>query len=169
MVPAVAKKSTPEQTYTKLYRLAHDKAAPEHERESAKRKMAAWLKRHGKTEQDHPEIFTKAAADELAQQPPPPPSDPRDDAPHPFDDPEFTPAGLVEEIVAKYLTMEPYVRIIYVLYIIFTHVYQRFTIAPRVALVSEDPRFWKKHRLGSRAASSAPAEPGVLRYWCSNR
>jgi hypothetical protein len=116
-------KSTPEQIYTKLYRLAHDKAVEEHIGESARRKMAAWLKRYGKTEQDHPEIFAKAAADDKTQQPPPPPSDPRDDAPHPYDDPKFTPAGLVEEIVAKYVTMSEYVRVIYVLMICLTHVY----------------------------------------------
>src|SRR5262249_54284493 len=86
-----------------------------------------------------PEIFAKAAADDKAQQPPSPPSDPRDDAPPPFDNPAFTPVGLVERIIAKYVTMEPHVRIIYALWTIFTHVYQRFAIAPRVALVSEDP------------------------------
>ena len=37
-------KSTPEQTFTKLYNLATDPATPEHVRDVAKRKMAAWLK-----------------------------------------------------------------------------------------------------------------------------
>jgi hypothetical protein len=53
-------KSTPEQTFTKFYNLASDPAAREPERESAKRKMATWLKRHGKTERDYPAIFAKA-------------------------------------------------------------------------------------------------------------
>jgi hypothetical protein len=132
-------KSTPEQTFTKLYNLANDPAAPEHERESAKRKMDAWLKRHGKTERDYPAIFAKAAKDDEAQQPPPPPSDPRDGAPHPFDNPEFTPAGLVEGIVAKYVTMKPYVSVIATLWTCHTHVYTQFATAPRVELTSEDP------------------------------
>ena len=69
--------------------------------------MDEWLKNHGKTRGDIQALLAKAYADDLAQQPPPSPSDPRDDAPHPFDDPQFTPAGLVEGIVAKYLTMKP--------------------------------------------------------------
>ena len=75
-------KSTPEQTFTKLYNLANDPATPEHMRESAKCKMTEWLKRHGKTERDYPAIFAKAADDDKAQKPPPPPPpDPRDGAP----------------------------------------------------------------------------------------
>jgi hypothetical protein len=132
-------KSTPEQTFTKLYNLATDPATPEHERECAKRNMAAWLKRHGKTERDYPAIFAKAAVDDDAQRPPPPSTDPRDDAPHPFDDPRFTPAGLVEGIAAKYLTMHPHVAVIFALWIVFTHVHTRFGVAPRIALTSEGP------------------------------
>ena len=105
-------KSTAEQTFTKLYNLANDPATPEYVRESAKGKMAGWLKRHGKTERDYPAIFAKAAEDDKAQQPPPPPSDPRDGAPHPFDSPEFTPAGLVAGIAAKYVAMKPHVSVI---------------------------------------------------------
>ena len=132
-------KSTPEQTFTKMYNVANDEAAPEQLRESAKRKMAAWLKRHGKTQRDYPAIFAKAAEDDKAQQSSPPPSDPRDDAPHPFDDPRFTPAGLVEGFIAKYVTMSEHAHVIYALWICFTHVYQRFPIAPRIALISEGP------------------------------
>ena len=78
-------------------------------------------------------------ADDAAAQPPPPPSDPRDAAPNPFDDPQFTPAGLVEGIVAKYVTMKPHVAVIYALWVCFTHVYTKFSIAPRIALISEQP------------------------------
>ena len=137
-------KSTPEQTFTKLYNLANDPATPEHMRESAKCKMTEWLKRHGKTERDYPAIFAKAADDDKAQKPPPPPPpDPRDGAPHPFDNPEFTPAGLVEGIVAKYVTMDEHVSVISSLWTVFTHVYLRFSTAPRLALGSEGPQSGK--------------------------
>src|SRR5215510_13172741 len=100
--------------------------------------MDAWLKQHQKTRADIPSILAQAVADDAAAQPPPPPSDPRDGAPHPFEDPTFTPAGLVEGIVAKYVTMGEHERVIYTLWIILTHVYERFTIAPRIALTSEE-------------------------------
>ena len=38
-------KSTSEQIFFRLYKLAHDPTAPEPERETARRKMKAWLKR----------------------------------------------------------------------------------------------------------------------------
>jgi hypothetical protein len=46
---------------------------------------------------------------------------------------------LVESITKLYVTMPEHVRVIYVLWIVFTHVYQRFTVAPRIAVVSEYP------------------------------
>ena len=58
---------------------------------------------------------------------------------NPFDDPAFTPAGLVEGILTKYVTMPPHTAIIFALWICFTHVYLQFRIAPRVALNSEGP------------------------------
>src|SRR5262245_4248411 len=132
-------KSTPEQTFAKFFNLANDEAAPQHERVAAEHKMATWLKRHGKTKRDIQTILVKAAAADMAAQPPPPPSDPRDSAPHPFDDPKFTPVGLVEGIVSKYVSMSEHVRVIISLWTPFTHVYNQFAIAPRIALVSEDP------------------------------
>jgi hypothetical protein len=65
-------KSTPEQTFAKFFNLANDEAAPQHERDVAERKMAAWLKRHEKTKRDIQAILVKAAADDRAAQPPPP-------------------------------------------------------------------------------------------------
>src|SRR5262249_41955336 len=103
----------------------------------------AWLKRHEKTRADIPSILAQAVADDAAAQPPPPPSDPRDGAPHPFDDPQFTPAGLVEGIVAKYVTMDEHVSVISSLWTVFTHVYLRFSTAPRLALGSEGPQSGK--------------------------
>jgi hypothetical protein len=45
----------------------------------------------------------------------------------------------VHGIILKYLTMTPRAAVIYSLWIVFTHVYTKFRIAPRVALVSEQP------------------------------
>jgi hypothetical protein len=132
-------KSTPEQTFAKIFNLANDEAASEQDLKNAESKIAAWFRRHGKTKRDIQAILVKAAADDLAANPPPPPSDPRDGAPHPFDDPQFSPAGLVEGIVGKYVTMSEHVRVIYALYICFTHVFLKFMIAPRIALISDRP------------------------------
>jgi hypothetical protein len=46
-------KSTPEQIFAKCFNLANDEAALQPDRDSAERKMAAWLKRHGKNETGH--------------------------------------------------------------------------------------------------------------------
>src|SRR5262245_27302107 len=103
----VMPKSTPEQTFAKFFNLANDEAAPANERAEAERKMAAWLKRHGKTRRDLQAILVKAAQDEAAANPPPPPPDPRAGTPHSFgDSPVFTPAGVVEGLIAKYVTMQ---------------------------------------------------------------
>jgi Protein of unknown function (DUF3631) len=136
-------KETSEQLFAKMFNVANDEAAPSHEREAAERKIAAWLKRHGKTKRDIQAILVKAAADDLAANPPPPPSDPRDTAPHPFDDPKFTPAGLVEGILAKYVTMSPHVSVIMSLWTVATHIYPQFAIAPRIELVSEGAEMGK--------------------------
>jgi hypothetical protein len=135
----VPKGTTPAQLFARIFAVWVDKKAPQAERDNAERKLDAWLKRHSKTRADIPAILIQAAADDAAAQPPPPPSDPRDAAPHPFDDPKFTPAGLVEGIVSKYVSMSEHVRLIISLWTPFTHVYSQFAIAPRIALVSEDP------------------------------
>jgi Protein of unknown function (DUF3631) len=134
----MAKKKTPAQHFAQLFAL-FTAGATEGERAAAERKMDAWLKRHGKTRADIAAILVQAAADEATSQPPPPRSDPRDAAPNPFDDPAFTPAGLVEGILMKYVTMPPQTATIFALWVCFTHVYPRFRIAPRVALISEGP------------------------------
>jgi hypothetical protein len=46
---------------------------------------------------------------------------------------------LVEGILLKYVWMPPHEATILALWICFTHVYQRFRIAPRGALTSEGP------------------------------
>jgi hypothetical protein len=100
--------------------------------------MDAWLKRHAKTRTDIPLIVAEAVADDAASQPPSPQPDPRATE-NPLDDPQFTPAGLVEVILAEYVTMNEHAAVIYSLWICLTHVYLLFSVAPRVALVSEEP------------------------------
>jgi uncharacterized protein DUF3631 len=156
-------KSTPEQIFTKFYYTANDAATPEHVREDARRRMAAWLKRHGQTERDYPIIFAKAAKDDEAQRPPPPPPpDPRDDASVRFDPKRHNPASLVENIIRMYVTMSEHVRVIFVLAIIFTHVYTRFSIAPRTVLTSKKPGCGKSVALevGRRLAFNPNEEAG---------
>jgi hypothetical protein len=108
-------KTTPAQRFAQIF-ARFTQGATEGERGNAERKMDGWLKRHEKTRADIPSILAQAVADDAAAQPPPPPSDPRDGAPHPFDNPEFTPADLVEGIVAKYVTMKPHTSVIYALW-----------------------------------------------------
>src|SRR5262249_37988777 len=132
-------KSTRAQTFKRIFDTWTHPSTDPKTRGNAERQMDAWLKRHGKTRADISAILAQAAADDAAQAPPPPPSDPRDAQPHPFDDLAFTPAGLVHGIAAKYLAMTPHVATIYALWVCFTHVYMQFRIAPRIALVSEDP------------------------------
>ena len=131
-------KKTPAQTFAAIF-ARFTAGSTEHERATGEKAMDQWLKRRGKSRIDIPQILAQAVADDAASQPPPPPSDPRDTKLHPFEDPAFTPFGLVHGIVGKYLTMEWYVQVIYSLWIVFTHVYTQFEIAPRLAMVSEGP------------------------------
>jgi hypothetical protein len=140
-------KTTPAQKFAHIFNMWIDRNTPQEERDNAERKMDAWLMRHEKIRADIPAILAQAVADDAAAQPPRPPSDPRDSASHPFDNPEFNPASLVEGIVNKYLTLKPYVSVIYSLWICFTHVFTRFAIAPRVALTSEGPYSGKTRAL----------------------
>ena len=152
----MAKKETSAQHFGHLFR-RFTAGATAGERAAAEGKMDAWLKRHDKTRADIQSILVQAAKDDEAAQPHPPQSDPRDTATNPFDDPVFTPAGLVEGIVAKYVTMPPHTATIFALWICFTHVYPRFRIAPRVALTSENPNSGKSTALEvARGLSSGP-------------
>jgi hypothetical protein len=130
-------KGSPEETFASLFNTANDEAAPQTVRDSAERAMAAWLKRHGKTRRDIQAILVKAAENERARNPPPPPPDPRDSASVRFDPGRHNPASLVENMLKLYVTMSEHVRTIYSLAIVFTHVYMRFSIAPRVAFSSK--------------------------------
>jgi hypothetical protein len=131
-------KLTPAQRFHNIFK-RWTNGATKAERATGEKKMDEWLAKNGKTRADISSIIAQAVADELAADPAPPPSDPRNAAPHPYADPQFTPAGLVEGIVSKYVAMQPHVLTIFALWICFTHVYLRFAIAPRVALISEEP------------------------------
>jgi hypothetical protein len=136
-------KSTPAQTFKGIFDTwMHPGTEPEL-RATAERKMNAWLKRHGKTHADISGILAQAALDEAAAAPSSSPPDPRDTQPHPFEDPTFTPAGLVQGIIEKYLSMKWYISVIYSLWIVFTHVYTKFEIAPRLLMTSEGPHSGK--------------------------
>jgi hypothetical protein len=147
-------KSTPAQTFKRIFDTWMHPSTDPKTRSNAERKMDAWLKRNGKTFTDISAILAQAAAEIAAAAPPPPPSDPRDAQPHPFEDPRFTPVGLVHGIVLKYLVMEENVAVVYSLWIVFTHVYTQFEIAPRIALESDEPDAGKStaRKVGSHLA-----------------
>jgi hypothetical protein len=135
-------KSTASQTFAKIFATWMHPGSEETLRKAAEHKADAWLKRNNKTRADIPAILAQAGKDDAAQNPsapPPPPPDPRDSTAHPFDDDAFTVAGVVDGLVGKYVTMHPHVRTVFSLWICFTHVHGRFAIAPRIALISDDP------------------------------
>jgi hypothetical protein len=135
---------TPEQRFKKLFDLANDETTTQAERDAAQRKWREWLKRRGKKAIDVSAILAQAERDDAAANPPPPPPPPsRAGVPHPFDGTKYDPATLVEQVASKYLVMRPHVRVIYTLWIIATHVHDKFRIAPRVLLTSEEPESGK--------------------------
>jgi hypothetical protein len=129
------------------------------QRTKAMEEIDKWLQKYGKTWNDVPELLydANAAAAAKAAQP-----DPRDAQPHPYEDPRFTPAGVVYGLTEKYLAMAPHVRVIYSLYIIATHVYPQFRIIPRLALVSEQPDSGKSVALDVAKCLMLRSNPDVL-------
>jgi hypothetical protein len=106
-------------------------APHEGERETARRKLEALLKRLGKTWNDLPELLRPDYQ--------PGAVDPRDDPPngtHPFDNPSYTPCSLIAGMIEKYVALEPHQSIAVALWIIHTHVYDRFMMTPRLVLTS---------------------------------
>jgi hypothetical protein len=138
-------KSTPAQLFAKFHAMWIDKAATKGDRDSAKHQIDNWLKRHKKTLNDIPEILEQARADDAVAgaPPPPPPPDPRAGTPHPYSGRKFSPADVVEHVIRRYVWMPEYVAVISTLWAIFTHVYPRYAIAPRLALTSEEPNSGK--------------------------
>jgi hypothetical protein len=126
-------KTTPAQRFAQIFRVFINKGATQAERDTARRKMDQWLKRHGKVDSDIPSILAQAAHDDAAAQPPPPPSDPRDVAP---EGPIITPLGMMQACLETYLALEPYEFIAVALWAIHTHVFDRFMVTPRLVLTS---------------------------------
>jgi Protein of unknown function (DUF3631) len=127
--------------------------ATEAVRATAEKKMDAWLRRHGRTRADVASLVAQGKADEAeadaAKQPPP--SDPRDDASVRFDPKRHNPASLVEGMLKLYVTMPEHALVIYSLAICLTHVYAKFSIAPRVTLVSRKAQSGKSIALEAGA------------------
>ena len=86
-------KNTSEQHFRDLYNMSNDEAASQNERDKAERAWVAWLKRRGKARRDIGAILLQAAKDDEKAKLSSPAPDPRDSAPHPYDDPQFTPVG----------------------------------------------------------------------------
>ena len=136
----MTKSLTPAQRFKHLFDLSNDESTTPGERASAQRKWQAWLKRNNKKPIEISAILMQAEKDDAAANPPPPPPpSPSADPLHAADDPTHNPATVLEEIARRYVVMQSHVRIIYVLWIIATHVYTQFSIAPRVLMTSEDP------------------------------
>jgi hypothetical protein len=129
------------------------------QRAKALEEIDKWLQKYGKTWNDVPELLYDESAVAAAKAAA---SDPRDAAPHPFEDPRFTPAGVVYGLTEKYLAMAPHVRVIYTLYIIATHVYPQFRIIPRLAFVSEQPDSGKSVALDVAKCMMLRSNPDVL-------
>ena len=101
------------------------------ERNAAWHKLDALLKRLGKTWNDLSELLRDETTASASPQ-----SDPRDAAPseHPFD--AYTPAETVHGILEKYVALEPHEYVAVTLWIIHTHVFDRFMVTPRLVLTS---------------------------------
>jgi hypothetical protein len=103
------------------------------ERENARGKLEKLLKRLGKTWNDLPDLLRPG-------QPSPQSTDPRDAAasnnPHPFDDPRFNPCTLINGMIEKCVALDPHQRLAVALWIVHTHLYDRFLVTPRLVLTS---------------------------------
>jgi len=130
-------KSTPAQTFARIFAVWVHPGTQPGDRTNAERKMDAWLKRNGKTRADIPKILAQAAADDAAQAPPPPPSDPRDAGPARPVDPGYTLLDLIRQRVELYLVFSnPHEYVVFTLWAACTHVYEFFQHTPRLVLTS---------------------------------
>ena len=127
----VMSKSTSAQTFAKIFELFIRGATAE-EKAAAKRKMDAWLKRHGKTEADIPAILAQAGSDNAAAQPPPPSSDPRDTGtPGPIGR-NITPLDLIHALFQDYIVADKFEHVAMALWSAHTHVFDQFEHTPRL-------------------------------------
>jgi hypothetical protein len=128
-------KSTPEQTFAKLFNLANDEAAPAHEREAAERKMATWLKRRGKTRRDIQAILVEAAKHDAAANPPPP-SDPRDAGTAGPIGKNITPLDVIRRLSEDYFVVDKHEYVAIALWAMHAHVFDQFEHTPRLVVTS---------------------------------
>jgi hypothetical protein len=106
--------------FAKLFARATGQGCGDPERADGWKKLGAWLVERNKNRNDIGQLLAEhqSQSDHASNCPlrsstsPPPPSDPRDGAPHSFDDPVFTPVSLVDGIVSKYATMAEHARTI---------------------------------------------------------
>lgn len=96
------------------------------ERENARVKLDALLRRHKKTWNDLPELL----------QPDPARDDPDDTSAPGAGATEIGPVDLVHHLLRRYLALKPYEYVGIALWIVHTHVFSRFVITPRLALTS---------------------------------
>ena len=157
----MAKGQTQEQRFKQLFVLSLDESTTPGERETAQRKWREWLKRHGKKTSDVSAILAQAERDAAAN-PPPPSQQPPPANPFADDDTTFNPATLLEEIATRYLSMKPHARVIFTLWIVATHVYTQFSIAPRILLTSEGPDSGKSTALEIARALIFRANEGTF-------
>src|SRR6516165_9273321 len=130
-------KSTPAQTFARIFAVWVHPGTQPGDRANAERKMDAWLKRHGKTRADIPQILAQAVADDAAAQPPPPPSDPRDAAPAEPVNPHYVVLDLIRQRAELYFVFDsPHEYVAYTLWAAYTHVYEFYQHAPRLVLTS---------------------------------
>src|SRR5262245_36654929 len=98
------------------------------ERENARKKILAWLSKHGKTWNDLPELVH----DETAQSR----TDPRDVEPSQPVGSNVTPLDLVRAFLQDYVALDPHEYVAAALWVVHTHVFDKFMATPRLVLTS---------------------------------
>jgi hypothetical protein len=104
------------------------------ERDTAFRKIEEWLHRYGKTWNDVPELLHDPNAGAQRY------TDPRDATASQHaastTDPTITPLDLIRHMLEEYVSVKPHEYIALALWIAHTHVFDRFMVTPRLALIS---------------------------------
>ena len=98
------------------------------ERENAWKKVVAWLRKHGKTWNDLPELLH----DETA----PSRTDPRDVDPSQPVGSNVTPLDLVRAFLQDYVEIDPHEYVATALWAVHSHVFDKFMVTPRLVLTS---------------------------------
>jgi hypothetical protein len=98
------------------------------EREAAWKKLDAYLRALGKTWNDIAALIAEAT-------PAAPYVDPRNAGP-PKSYPDVTPLDTIRHLLERYISLKPHEHAAIALWIIHTHIYERFMVTPRLALIS---------------------------------